>query len=358
VVVVWFGFAALILFLLALDLGVFHRKAHAVSAREGLAWSIVWATLALTFTIFIYQAYEHKWFGLGTIPDAVDRTAAMPQGAINDGSSAVVKYLTGYVVEQSLSVDNMFVMAVLFRMFAVPAVLQHRVLFWGILGALSMRGVMIAIGTTLVTRFSWVLYVFGAFLIFTAFKMLFANTEEEQDPADNPVVRFTRRFLPTTKRYYGNQFIIRRGKALILTPLALALVVVEATDLVFAVDSIPAIFAITADPFLVFASNAFAILGLRSLYFVLAGALTTFRYLKVSLAIVLAMVGGKMLAHHWLQHWLGEHFNLYLLGAIVLILGTGVGASMLRTQADRPEAETGPPEGGRHERKSSKAHRS
>ena len=327
--VVWIGFAALILFLLALDLGVFHRKAHVVSVREGLAWSIVWATLALTFTVFIYQAYDHKWFGLGLTPDAVDRTATMPNGAINDGASAVVKYLTGYVVEQSLSVDNMFVMAVLFRMFAVPAALQHRVLFWGILGALAMRGVMVAIGTTLVTRFSWVLYVFGVFLIFTAFKMLFANTDEEQDPAQNPVVRFTRRFLPTTRRYYGNKFFVRRGKALFLTPLALALVVVEATDLVFAVDSIPAIFAITADPFLVFASNAFAILGLRSLYFVLAGALTAFRYLKVSLAVVLAMVGTKMLAHHYLQELLGEHFNLYMLAAIVLILGTGIGASLL-----------------------------
>lgn len=320
--VVWLGFAALILFLLALDLGVFHRKAHVVSAREGLAWSVVWATLSLTFAVFIYQGYDHQWFGLGTAPDPVDRT-------INDGASAVVKYLTGYVVEQSLSVDNMFVIAMLFRSFAVPATLQHRVLFWGILGALTMRGAMIAIGTTLVTQFSWVLYVFGVFLIFTAGKMLFADTDEAQNPADNPLVRFTRRFVPTTKRYYGNKFVIRRKGVLFLTPLALALVVVEATDLIFAVDSIPAIFAITADPFLVFASNAFAILGLRSLYFVLAGALTAFRYLKVSLAVVLAMVGSKMLAHDWLQDVLGEHFNLYMLAAIILILGTGVAASLM-----------------------------
>ena len=326
---VWLGFAALILFFLALDLGVVHRKAHVVSAREGLAWSIVWMTLACAFAVFIYFGYEYHWLGLGTVPDPVDSSPEAPAGVVNDGASAVIKYLTGYIVEQSLSVDNMFVMAVLFRMFAVPAALQHRVLFWGILGALTMRGVMVAIGTTLVTRFSWVLYVFGAFLIFTAFKMLFANTDEEQDPADNPVVRLTRRFLPTTRRYYGNRFIIRRGKALFLTPLALALVVVEATDLVFAVDSIPAIFAITADPFLVFASNAFAILGLRSLYFVLAGALTAFRYLKVSLAVVLAMVGTKMLAHHWLQEWFGEYFNLYMLAAIVLILGSGIGASLV-----------------------------
>jgi tellurite resistance protein TerC len=322
VVVVWLGFAALILFLLALDLGVFHRKAHVVSVREGLAWSIIWATLSLTFAVFIYQGYERQWFGLGTIPDAVD-------GLVNDGASAVVKYLTGYVVEQSLSVDNMFVIAMLFRSFAVPAALQHRVLFWGILGALTMRGVMIAIGTTLVTQFSWVLYVFGVFLIFTGIKMLFADTEEEQNAAENWLVKFTRRFFPTTKSYYGNKFIMRRKGVLFLTPLALALVVVEATDLVFAVDSIPAIFAITADPFLVFASNAFAILGLRSLYFVLAGALTTFRYLKVSLAVILGMVGTKMLAHEWLHEILGEYFNLYMLAAIVLILGTGIGASLL-----------------------------
>jgi tellurite resistance protein TerC len=322
VVVVWLGFAALILFLLALDLGVFHRKAHVVSVREGLAWSIIWATLSLTFAVFIYQGYERQWFGLGTIPDAVD-------GMVNDGASAVVKYLTGYVVEQSLSVDNMFVIAMLFRSFAVPAALQHRVLFWGILGALTMRGVMIAIGTTLVTQFSWVLYVFGVFLIFTGIKMLFADTEEEQNAAENWLVKFTRRFFPTTKSYYGNKFIMRRKGVLFLTPLALALVVVEATDLVFAVDSIPAIFAITADPFLVFASNAFAILGLRSLYFVLAGALTTFRYLKVSLAVILGMVGTKMLAHEWLHEILGEYFNLYMLAAIVLILGTGIGASLL-----------------------------
>ena len=330
VVVVWLGFAALILFLLALDLGVFHRKAHVVTVREGLAWSIIWATLSLTFAVFIYQGYDHQWFGLGTAADPVD-------GKVNDGPSAVVKYLTGYVVEQSLSVDNMFVIAVLFRSFAVPANLQHRVLFWGILGALTMRGAMIAIGATLVTRFSWVLYLFGAFLIFTAFRMLFANTEEEQNPADNPLVKFTRRFVPTTKRYYGSKFAVRRNGVLFLTPLALALVVVEATDLIFAVDSIPAIFAITADPFLVFASNAFAILGLRSLYFVLAGALTAFRYLKVSLAVVLAMVGTKMLAHNWLHDFLGEHFNLYMLAAIVLILGTGIGASLLmptKTETD------------------------
>ncbi len=331
--VVWLAFAALILFLLALDLGVFHRKARVVTAREGLAWSFAWMTLAFSFAVFIYHAYENHWLGLGTTPDAVDRSAAMPDGSLNDGTSAVVKYLTGYVVEQSLSIDNMFVIAMLFRFFAVPATYQHRVLFWGILGALMLRGVMIGVGTALVSQFAWVLYIFGGFLIVTAGKML-VMSDEEQDPRDNVIVKWTRRLFPITKRYHGQRFVIRRGRRWLLTPLALALVMVETTDLLFAVDSIPAIFAITTDPFLVFASNAFAILGLRSLYFVLEGALNTFRYLKPSLALVLAMVGTKMLAHSWLEEALGEYFNLYVLTAIVLILGAGTVASLLATRAE------------------------
>lgn len=335
---VWLAFVAFILLLLALDLGVFHRHAHVVSVREGLAWSIAWMTLGLSFAVFIYYAYEYQWFGLGTVPDAIDRTAGMPLGQVNDGASAVVKYLTGYVVEQSLSVDNMFVIAMLFRFFAVPAAFQHRVLFWGILGALTLRGIMIAIGATLVTQFAWILYVFGAFLIVTAIKMLTLNVDEH-DPGNNIVVRTTRRLFPTTKRFYGEKFIVRRNGKFFLTPLALALVMVETTDLLFAVDSIPAIFAITTDPFLVFASNAFAILGLRSLYFVLAGALTAFRYLKVSLAIVLGLVGTKMLAHTWLKEVLGEYFNLYVLGAIVLILTAGTIASLLVTVGESEQKE-------------------
>ena len=332
---VWTLFVSLILLLLAVDLGIFHRKAHVVTAREGLAWSIVWMTLAFAFSGFIYGAYEHKWLGLGLAPDPVDRTAALPDGVINDGSTALVKYLTGYVIEQSLSVDNMFVIAMLFRFFAVPAIYQHRVLFWGILGALSMRGIMIALGATLIAEFGWVLYLFGIFLIFTAVKMLFLDSEGS-DPRKNIVVRTTRRIFPVTKRFHGQHFFVRRRGALLLTPLALALIMVEMTDLIFAVDSIPAIFAITADPFLVFASNAFAILGLRSLYFVLAGALDTFRYLKVSLALVLALVGTKMLAHTWLKETFGEYINLYVLGAVVVILSAGAIASLLITVSEKP----------------------
>ena len=332
---VWFAFVSLLLLLLAIDLGVFHRKAHVVSVREGLAWSVVWMTLACAFAGFVYLAYENQWLGLGLHPDPIERTAATPHGIPNDGQAAVLKYLTGYIVEQSLSVDNMFVIAMLFRAFAVPAAYQHRVLFWGILGALAMRGVMIGAGAALIANFGWILKLFGAFLVFTGIKMLFTDVEE-QDPRNNVVVRLARKYLPVTKRYYGPHFLIRRGGRRILTPLAIALLMVETTDLLFAVDSIPAIFAITADPFLVFASNAFAILGLRSLYFVLAGALTALKYLKVSLALVLMLVGVKMMAHVWLKEWLGQYFNLYVLGAVVLILAFGTIASLLLTVSEQP----------------------
>src|SRR5512139_2953037 len=349
---VWLAFLGLILLLLFLDLGVFHRKARAVEVREALGWSAVWIALGLSFAVFVYFGYENRWFGLGGSVDSAD-------GTQNDGRSAAIKYLTGYVVEKSLSVDNIFVIAMIFGFFAVPAVYQHRVLFWGILGALVMRGAMIAIGARLIAEFHWILYVFGAFLIVTAAKMLLLKTDET-DPNRNVVVRLVRRFLPVTSRFHGEHFVVRAGApasreseipgepalpdeaverarpgALMLTPLALALILVETTDLIFAVDSIPAIFAITADPFLVFTSNVFAILGLRSLYFALAGAIAAFRFLKVSLALVLALVGLKMLAHAWLKSLLGPHFNLYLLLLVLAILAAGVLASWLFGSAPR-----------------------
>jgi TerC family integral membrane protein len=376
VLFIWLGFLSFVLVLLALDLGVFHRKAHVVSIREALGWSFVWISLGLAFSVFIYYGYEHHWLGLGTAPDIVDRGPDAPLGSVNDGRTAVVKYLTGYVVEKSLSVDNVFVIAMLFGFFAVPAIYQHRVLFWGILGALVLRGAMIAVGARLIAEFSWVLYLFGIFLIGTAAKMLLLKTDHV-DPNQNVVVRWTRRLLPVTERFHGEHFLVRSGTSesretpvpgaaseadtavakarpgtLMLTPLALALVMVETTDLVFAVDSIPAIFAITADPFLVFTSNVFAILGLRSLYFALAGAIESFRYLKASLAIVLAVVGIKMLIHTWLKAWLGPSFNLYLLGLVLLVLAAGVLVSWLhgapkapapQVQALAPSPEAGGP---------------
>jgi len=356
---VWIGFVAFVLLLLALDLGVFHRKAHVVGVREALSWSAVWIALGLSFSLFVYHGYENQWLGLGGTPDAVDRSAELPNGRINDGRSAVIKYLTGYVVEKSLSVDNVFVIAMIFGFLAVPPLYQHRVLFWGILGALVMRGLMIAIGARLIAEFAWLLMLFGVFLIATAVKMLLIR--ETSDPNATWVVRLTRRFFPITERFHGEHFIVRAGSsasreaetpgaavledaavararpgAWMLTPLALALIMVETTDLIFAVDSIPAIFAITADPFLVFTSNVFAILGLRSLYFALAGAIAAFRYLKLSLALVLALVGVKMLAHSWLKSLLGPSFNLYLLAAVLAILAAGVVASWLHRPRPGP----------------------
>jgi TerC family integral membrane protein len=341
-VVVWIAFLVFIFVLLALDLGVFHRKAHVVSVREALTWTCVWVTLALAFSGFVYVAYDHHWFGLGLTPDPVDRSAAFPNGRLNDGSSAFLKFITGYIIEESLSVDNVFVIAMLFQYFAVPREYQHRVLFWGIIGAVAMRGLMIAVGAQLVAQFSWILYVFGGILILTAIKMAFF-TSEEIDPAQNFLVRRVRRIFPVSDRYHGEHFFVplpppgargpvserRAMRRWMLTPLALALIMVETTDLIFAVDSIPAIFAITADPFLVFTSNVFAILGLRSLYFALAGALHALHYMKHALAVVLMVVGVKMLAHQPIEDALGENFNLYLLGVVLLILATGVVASLL-----------------------------
>lgn len=346
---IWVGFIAFVLLMLALDLGVFHRKAHVVSVKEAVGWSLVWMTMGLSFSIFIYFAYEAKWFGLGTVADAAD-------GLMINGHTAVGKYLTGYVVEKSLSVDNIFVIAMIFAFFSVPAIYQHRVLFWGILGALVLRGAMIALGAKLIAEFHGILYLFAAFLILTAIKMLVVKTDHS-DPSQNLVVRWARRFFPVTAGFHGEHFMVRAGtaashesavpgavalpddvvdrakpKTLMLTPLALALIMVETTDVIFAVDSIPAIFAITTDPFLVFTSNVFAILGLRSLYFALAGMMDKFRYLKVALAVVLLVVGVKMLIAGWLKEVVGEHFNLYLLAVVLAILAAGVFGSLL---ADR-----------------------
>lgn len=342
----WLIFLCIVFLLLALDLGVFHRNAHVVSFREAMGWSCVWIVLGLSFTAFIYYAYQFKWFGIGLSLDVVD-------GAVNSGKTAALKYLTGYVVEKSLSVDNIFVIAMIFAFFGVPQIYQHRVLYWGILGALVLRGAMIILGAGLIAEFHWVMYIFGVFLVITGIKMLFIDTDES-DLNNNFVIRLIRRFIPVTERFHGLHFYVRAGSkaskkarikgeealtdrvvekakngAFLVTPLGLALVMIETTDLIFAVDSIPAIFAITADPFIVFTSNVFAILGLRSLYFALSGMLDKFRYLKLSLAFILMLVGVKMLVVDWLKALLGEHFNLYLLGMIIFILALGVVSSLV-----------------------------
>jgi tellurite resistance protein TerC len=268
----WILFNLFVLAMLVLDLGVFHRRAHTVKFREALAWSVAWIALAAVFAVVIFF-----WHG---------RTPAL-------------EFVTGYVIELSLSVDNLFVFLLIFRFFQVPALHQHKVLFWGILGALIMRAIFIVAGVSLIERFHWIIYVFGAFLIYSGIKLFFQK-EAEIHPEKNPVLRLFRRLVPVTKDYVGNNFFVR-SPGLYATPLFVVLLVVETTDLLFAVDSIPAILAITRDAFIVYTSNVFAILGLRSMYFALAGMMEMFRYLHYGLSLVLVFVGAKMLLSHYLE---------------------------------------------------------
>jgi tellurite resistance protein TerC len=283
---VWGGFLLLVMFFLALDLGVFNKKAHAITTKEALGWTTVWVSASLLFSVFVYFAYENHIWGIG-----------QEIGEDLGGKAAVLNYLTGYLVEQSLSLDNIFVIALIFGYFKIPNQYQHRVLFWGIIGALVFRGMMIAAGAILIKEFDWIIYVFGAILLYTAYRMAFSS-DEEIHPDKNPVVNFVKRFFPVVRGFYGEHFFIKKMGKTFATPLFIALVVVETTDIMFAVDSIPAIFAITTDPFIVFTSNIFAILGLRSLYFVLASILDKFYYIKYSLVFILAFVGLKMIFSH------------------------------------------------------------
>jgi tellurite resistance protein TerC len=291
----WAGFILCVLFFLALDLGVFHKTAHVVKFKEALAWSVVWVTLSLLFA-----------------------AALVPLR----GKHEAVEFVTGYIIELSLSMDNVFVIALIFTYFRVPPQYQHRVLFWGILGALIMRGMMIAAGAALIQRYQWVLYLFGAFLIFTGVKMMFV-TDEGVHPEKNPVIRAARKLFHISPEFHGEKFTTRLNGKFALTSLALVLMMVETTDLIFALDSIPAIFAVTTKPFIVFTSNVFAILGLRSLYFVLAGAIEYFRYLKIGLSIVLLFIGAKMLIdphgqpEKWFQVEIPTSVSLLVVAAII-----------------------------------------
>jgi TerC family integral membrane protein len=314
--------------MLALDLGIVNRRAHVVSTREALAFTVVLAILALMFNGLVWYVYDHQWLTLGTHVDRLD-------GVQNTGRLAAIKFFTGYLIELSLSADNVFVMAVIFSQLRIPAQYQHRVLFWGILGALVMRGAMILLGTSLISRYHWILYAFGAFLVFTAIRMFFAKEDSAIQQDEVFIIRLLRRVAPVTSEFSGAGFTARIDGRRFLTPLAVALVLVETMDLVFALDSIPATFAITADPFLVFTSNVFAILGLRSLYFALAGAMQRFRYLKVSLALILGLVGLKMLVSDLLTAQVGSAANLYVLGVVAAILAGGVFASMLEARGQR-----------------------
>ncbi len=293
----WIGFNLFVLFMLALDLGVFHRKAHVVTFKESISWTVVWIALAMVFNLGIAHYL---------------------------GNAKAMEFLTGYVIEKSLSVDNVFVFALLFSYFAVPALYQHKVLFWGILGALVMRAAMIAVGAKLITEFVWIIYVFGVFLILTGLKMIFKR-EQEIHPEKNPLVRIFKRFMPVTPDYRGEKFFVEENGVRMATPLFIVLLLVEFTDLIFAVDSIPAIFAVTKDPFIVYTSNVFAILGLRSLYFALAGVMDKFHLLKLGLGVVLTFVGVKMLLGH--TEWkIDTSISLLV---IVLILAASVAASLI-----------------------------
>jgi tellurite resistance protein TerC len=294
----WIGFNLFVLAMLALDLGVFHRKAHIVSLKESLSWTIVWITMAMLFNAGV-------WY--------------------YSGFDKALEFFTGYLIEKSLSVDNVFVFALLFSYFAVPLKYQHKVLFWGVIGALIMRAAMILAGAALITRFAWIIYIFGAFLILTGIKMILKR-EEEIHPERNPVVRLFKKIMPVTSDYRGQRFFVIENGVRMATPLFVVLLLVEISDVIFAVDSIPAIFAVTADTFIVFTSNVFAILGLRSLYFALAGVMDKFHYLKIGLGVVLTFVGIKMM----LSHTAWKIDTIVSLGVIVLILASAVALSLLR----------------------------
>lgn len=302
---VWVLFNVGVIFMLALDLGVFHREAHRVTPKEATIWSIVWIALALAFNGVVYF-----WLG----------------------AEKAAEFLTGYIIEKSLSVDNLFVFALIFSYFRVPPAYQHRVLFWGVLGAIVMRGILILVGAGMISRFHWITYLFGAFLLYTGYRMLGHDKDKEEfDPEKNPAIRLLRRFFPVTSEYDKHHLFTRRNGVLHATPLFLVLLVVETTDLVFAVDSIPAIFTVTVDPFIVYTSNICAILGLRSLYFLLAHIIDKFRYLSTGLAIILMFIGAKALV--------ASFYHIPVNVSLGVVLGVLTVSVVLSIIAQRREAQ-------------------
>jgi len=298
----WIGFHAFIFFMLALDLGVFNKRTHVIPVKEAIAWSGVWIFLALAFDVFVYLEF---------------------------GKTLALEFITGYVIEYSLSVDNIFIFILIFTYFSVPSKYQHKILFWGILGALIMRGIFIFAGVALINKFHWIVVVFGGFLLFTGTRMLFQK-ETEVHPEKNPIIKLFRRFLPVTHTPHGDKLFVREDNKLMATPLFLVLVIIETSDLIFAVDSIPAILAISKSTFIVYTSNIFAILGLRSLYFAIAGIMNYFRYLKIGLSFVLIFVGLKMLGSFF-------HFEIPILislGVIISILLFSILASVIIKRND------------------------
>lgn len=309
--ILWIAFIALIIIALVLDLGIFNRSPHVIKTKEAAIWTGVWVTIAVLFSGIIYLAFQNNWIE--------NPTKLTP-------TNAVIKYVTGYLIELSLSVDNIFLIALIFSSFAIPKKYQHEVLFYGVLGAIVFRAVMIVFGVALINKFSWIIYVFGVFLIFTAIRMLISH-DKPKNPKKSKIYKWIKKVYPVSNTLYEDRFFVKKGRIKFATPLFVALIIIELTDIVFALDSIPAIFAITADPFIIFSSNILAVMGLRSMFFLIVGMLDKFRYISYSLIVILAFVGTKMLlAHHVdIPDWLS-------LGVIVLSLAVGMIASVLKKQ--------------------------
>ncbi len=312
--IVWILFIALIFGILALDLGVFNKTPHVITSKEASKWTAIWITFSMLFSLVIYWLYT---------------TSYVENPTLLKPATAAMKFITGYLIELSLSIDNIFVIAIIFAAFKIPLKYQHRVLFWGILGAIFFRGLMIYFGVLLITKFAWTTYVFGVFLVFTALKMLFSKGDEEFQPKKSLVYRLLRKIIPVSTQIEGEHFFVKKRHITAATPLFVALIIIEVMDVLFAVDSVPAILAITTDPFLVFSSNIFAILGLRSMYFFLANMLQKFSYLEYSLIAILAFVGLKMLLHEFIEipEWGSLSF-------IALSLIVGVVFSLRKVQSE------------------------
>ncbi len=311
---VWIVFLIAISIFLALDLGVFNKNPHIISSKEASKWTILWVTLSFIFSGIVYLLYAGNYI--------TNPTNLKPL-------EASLKYITGYLIELSLSADNIFVIAIIFSSFKIPQKYQHRVLFWGIIGAIIFRGLMIFLGVALINRFEWIIYVFGAFLIFTAMKMLFSKEEEEFNPKDSKIYKLIGKIFPVHTEIEGQKFFIKKENINYVTPLFIALIVIEVMDVIFALDSVPAILAITSDPFLVFSSNIFAILGLRSMYFFLANMIEKFSYIEYSLIAILTFVGVKMLLIHHFPEYFPEWLSLAF---IALSITTGVLVSLQKNK--------------------------
>ncbi len=334
---IWAGFLTFIALMVALDLGVFHRKSHTISVREAMKWTLIWVSMALLFVGVVYLLYDSGLLqGTETVVKRIDGKPVKTEIPLT-ARNAALQYLAGYVLEYSLSVDNIFVIALIIAAFRVPPAEQHRVLFWGVLGAVVFRGLMIAGGTALIREFGWMMYVFGALLLYSAWKMFRAG-EEEIEVEKTLVVRLARKFYPVTTQYHGSQFFVDINGVRHVTPLLLTILLVEATDVMFALDSIPAVIGLTQESFIVFTSNIFAILGLRSLYFALAGLMDKFRYLKTALVVLLAFIGVKMIMQ---ASGLGHIPIGISLSIIGLILAAGVIASLVASAREDAAGKSG-----------------